>query len=52
MSLELELLPAVANVGFPIAITGYLLMRFESKLDKLTEAIYCLTPPKKNEAST
>ena len=29
----------IANVGFPIAVAAYLLIRLESKLVKLTEAI-------------
>ena len=39
----MELLEAVANVGFPIAVAGYLLIRMESKMDTLTEAITKLT---------
>ena len=34
-----ELMKMVSNVGFPIAITAYLMIRFEAKLDKLTETI-------------
>lgn len=37
-----DVLMAIGNYGFPIAITGYLLLRMESKLDKLTEAINTL----------
>jgi hypothetical protein len=29
----------IGNVGFPIAVTGYLLLRFEKKLDILTNAM-------------
>lgn len=29
----------VSNVGFPIAITAYVMIRFEGKLDRLTETI-------------
>jgi hypothetical protein len=29
----------IGNFGFPIVITGYLLIRMEAKIDKLTEAI-------------
>jgi len=36
-------LGAVANVGFPICITFYLIIRIESKLDVLTAAIVSLT---------
>jgi len=34
-----EWLGLIGNVGFPIAVAGYLLVRMEAKLDKLTEAI-------------
>lgn len=34
-----DLLKAVADVGFPIAVTAYLLIRIESKLDKLATSI-------------
>ena len=30
---------AVANVGFPIVVTAYLLVRIESKLEGLTASI-------------
>jgi hypothetical protein len=33
------LITAVSQVGFPIAITIYLLVRFEKKLEILTETI-------------
>lgn len=33
----------VANVGFPIAVTGYLLLRMETKMDKLSATIAQLT---------
>ena len=29
----------IANYGFPIVLSGYLLVRMESKLDKLTTGI-------------
>ncbi len=29
----------ITNVGFPIAVTSYLLIRFESKIDALTLSI-------------
>ena len=41
--MNLDLLDAVANVGFPIAVAGYLLLRIENKMDKLTEAVGQLT---------
>lgn len=31
-----ELLTAISQVGFPIAIAVYLLVRFEQKMEKLT----------------
>lgn len=34
-----ELIKAVANLGFPIAISIFLLVRVESKMEKLTESI-------------
>lgn len=34
-----ELIKAVANVGFPIAVAAYLLIRIEGKIDKLTTSI-------------
>ncbi|CDB36250.1 uncharacterized protein BN574_00587 [Phascolarctobacterium sp. CAG:266] len=33
----------LANFGFPIMLSWYLLIRMESKLDKLTESISALT---------
>ncbi len=34
-----DFLKAIANYGFPIAVTAYLLFRMETKLEKLTLAI-------------
>lgn len=34
-----KILEAVANVGFPMAISMYLLVRIEVKLDKLSMSI-------------
>ncbi|NLM33811.1 MAG: YvrJ family protein [Clostridiales bacterium] len=34
-----ELIKAIANVGFPIAVAAYLLIRIEGKIDKLTTSI-------------
>lgn len=34
-----ELIQTISNVGFPIAISAYLLIRIESKLDKLSGSI-------------
>lgn len=38
-----SLLTAISQVGFPIVLTGYLLIRFEKKLETLTESILKLT---------
>ncbi|WP_106768762.1 YvrJ family protein [Paenibacillus faecalis] len=32
----------IANLGFPIAITSYLLIRFEKRISDLSEAINAL----------
>jgi len=37
-----EILSQVGNVGFPIAVSVYLLVRVERKLDELTKAINAL----------
>ena len=34
-----ELVPLIANVGFPIAVSVYLLVRIEGKLESLTISI-------------
>ena len=34
-----EMVTLITNVGFPIAIATYLLIRFETKIDGLTKAI-------------
>jgi hypothetical protein len=34
-----ELIQFVSNIGFPIAISCYILIRHEAKLDELKEAI-------------
>lgn len=34
-----EIVSAVANLGFPIAISVFLLVRIENRLEKLTESI-------------
>ncbi|MBL4937812.1 YvrJ family protein [Clostridium sp. YIM B02515] len=34
-----DLLKAIANIGFPIAVAAYLLIRIESKLDSLSASI-------------
>lgn len=38
-----EMLIQVSNYGFPIVVSFYLLMRFEKKMDKLTESIMVLS---------
>jgi len=35
-----DLVAQVANVGFPIAVSIYLLVRVESKIESLTVSIY------------
>lgn len=34
-----DLLKSIANVGFPIAVAAYLLIRIEGKLDSLSSSI-------------
>lgn len=34
-----NIVAAIANLGFPIAISIFLLVRIESKMEKLTESI-------------
>jgi hypothetical protein len=34
-----DFLKAIANVGFPIAVAAYLLIRIESKMDNLSTSI-------------
>jgi hypothetical protein len=34
-----EFLKSIGNYGFPIAITAYLLLRFEKKIDILNDSI-------------
>lgn len=38
-----ELISLISNVGFPITITAYLMLRFETKIDKLNQNILDLT---------
>ncbi len=38
-----DILNAVANIGFPIAVSVYLLMRIEGKIENLTMSIYELS---------
>jgi hypothetical protein len=37
-----EWVSIIGNLGFPIAVAGYLLVRVEAKLDGLTSAITAL----------
>jgi hypothetical protein len=39
----MEYIEMISSVGFPIATAAYLLLRMETKMDKLTEAIQQLT---------
>lgn len=34
-----EFFTAISNFGFPVVVAGYLLFRFETKIEKLTESI-------------
>ncbi|MGM1046865.1 YvrJ protein family protein [Paenibacillus uliginis N3/975] len=36
------LITAISNFGFPIVITGYLLIRFEKKIENLNDSIQAL----------
>ncbi|MCS6131098.1 YvrJ family protein [Clostridium botulinum] len=38
-----DMVMLITNVGFPIAVASYLLIRFESKIDALTLSINGLT---------
>ncbi|WP_347354567.1 YvrJ family protein [Acetoanaerobium noterae] len=38
-----SVITVIQNVGFPIAITIYLLVRMETKMDQLTESIIDLS---------
>ncbi|MBP2113887.1 YvrJ family protein [Paenibacillus sp. FSL R7-0128] len=40
--MEGDIATFIANLGFPIAITLYLLIRFEKKISDLSEAINAL----------
>lgn len=39
----------IANTGFPIVITVFLLIRMESKIEQLSQSIYDLTQAIQNE---
>lgn len=48
-----EIYSLIANVGFPIAVAAYLLVRLEGKMDRLTEAVQQLTAAvEKNSLTT
>lgn len=34
-----ELIPAIAQVGFPIAVSSYLLIKFQSTIDKQSQQL-------------
>ena len=38
-----SIIKAIADVGFPVVVSVYLLMVFGNKLDKLTDAVNSLT---------
>ena len=38
-----ELVPLIANLGFPIAVSIYLLVRIEGKMENLTLSIRALS---------
>ncbi|MDF2676116.1 MAG: hypothetical protein K0Q97_408 [Bacillota bacterium] len=38
-----EFIQLIGNLGFPIAVTAYLLVRIETKLSQLTSSIHELT---------
>lgn len=38
-----EFVQVIGNFGFPVAITVYLLVRFEGKIDRLRESIDILS---------
>ena len=34
-----NIISSISNVGFPVALSVFLLLRFENKIDELTKAI-------------
>jgi hypothetical protein len=42
----------IANLGFPIAVASYLLVRFEKKIERLEEKVDELTDAIKNKLTT
>ncbi|MDO5718654.1 MAG: YvrJ family protein [Tissierellia bacterium] len=44
-----EILQYVANLGFPIALSVYLLVRLESKMEQLTDSIKSLSSAIQNK---
>jgi len=46
-----DMVTLITNVGFPIAVATYLLIRFESKIDGLTLAITDLSNVVKKQVS-
>jgi len=47
--MEDQLVNLIGNVGFPIAVAVYLLIRVESKMEKLTDSIVQLNVSLKKE---
>lgn len=45
-----EILKAISNVGFPIAVAVFVLIRIEPKLDKLIKVIGDLVPVVENDS--
>lgn len=46
----MELIEMIAQVGFPIAVSVYLLIKFEATIDRNTEAINSLANALKDSA--
>ncbi|QPA31256.1 YvrJ family protein [Thermaerobacillus caldiproteolyticus] len=46
---DFNIVQLIGNVGFPIAITIYLLYRFEKRLEKLEDAIVNLATVVRNK---
>lgn len=44
-----DIMNLISNLGFPIAVTAYLLVRFEKKLDTLNESILKLSSNIENQ---
>lgn len=44
-----DIINLISNLGFPIAVTAYLLVRFEKKLDTLNDSILKLSSNIENQ---